>query len=46
MIHQFGNADLTVRIKSFGAELTSIRSNRENLEYLWQGDLKWWAGQS
>jgi len=46
MIHQISNADLTVRIKSLGAELTGIRSNREFLEYLWQGDPKWWAGQS
>ncbi len=46
MIHQIANADLIVRIKSVGAELTSIRSNREDLEYLWQGDPKWWTGQS
>ncbi len=46
MIHQIANADLTVRIKSLGAELTSIRSNHEDLEYLWQGDPKWWTGQS
>ena len=46
MIHQIANAELTVRVKAMGAELTSIRSNREDLEFLWQGDPKWWTGQS
>ena len=46
MIFQIANEDMTVRVKSIGAELTSIRSNREDLEYLWQGDPKWWTGQS
>jgi galactose mutarotase-like enzyme len=36
--------DLTVGAKSFGGQLTSIKKG--NLEYLWQGDPKWWHGQA
>jgi len=46
MIYQIKNGQMEVRIKSKGAELTSIHSSTENLEYLWQGDPVWWSGQS
>ncbi len=46
MIYKIMNDQLDIQVKSKGAELTSIRSNTENLEYLWQGDPKWWSGQS
>ena len=37
--------ELTVSIKSFGAELTSIKDN-SGKEFLWQGNPKVWAGQA
>lgn len=46
MLHELVNPDLRVLIKPLGAELTSIRSRRDDLEYLWQGDPAFWAGQS
>ena len=45
MIHEFANEKLSVAVKSFGAELTSLRT-RENFEYLWQGSEDSWKGQS
>ena len=38
------NHDLTVVVKSLGAQLTSVRKG--SLEYLWSGDTKWWHGQA
>lgn len=35
---------LTITVDSFGAQLTSIK--REGIEYLWQGDGRWWKGQA
>jgi galactose mutarotase-like enzyme len=36
---------LTVKTRSFGGELTSIRDG-SGTEYLWQGDPKYWKGQA
>lgn len=38
------NASLTVTIDPLGAELTSVR--KDQAEYLWQGDPRWWAGRA
>ena len=40
------NKKLTVVIKSFGAELSSIRDNETGREYIWQGDPSVWNGQA
>ncbi len=39
------NDYLTVKIKSYGAELTSI-IDKDGEERLWQADEKWWNGQA
>jgi galactose mutarotase-like enzyme len=40
------NNILVVESKTAGAELTSIRVKSDDTEYLWQGDPKYWGGQS
>ena len=45
MIHTIKNEFLTVQISSLGAELYSIRSS-DGVEYLWQGDKKYWGGRA
>ena len=40
------NEHLKLRIQQKGAELTSIISQKNNKEYLWQGDATYWSGQS
>lgn len=46
MIAKLENELLCITIKSKSAELSSIKSKTFNLEYLWQGDSAYWAGQS
>lgn len=36
------NSEIIVKLKSSGAELTSIKSKNTDVEYLWQGDSKIW----
>lgn len=45
MIYTIKNDFLTVSVSSYGAELTSVKTN-DGCEYLWQGDSKYWAGQA
>ncbi len=40
------NENLTVSVKSFGAELVSIKSNKNGREYLWQADPAFWKRHS
>lgn len=40
-INVITNGNLDVSVSSFGAQLQSIKQN--NIEYLWQGDSKWWS---
>ena len=40
------NNKLTVIIKSYGAELSSIRDNETGREYIWQGNPSVWNGQA
>lgn len=42
---QIKNQFLTVNIKELGAELQSIKDSN-GVEYLWQGDAKYWAGRA
>ena len=46
MIHTIENEELTVRIDTTGAELTSIKTKKDNREFLWQGDPAIWASQA
>lgn len=46
MIEKIENEYLTIEIKTFGAELTSVKSIKDKCEVLWQGDEKYWKGQS
>jgi galactose mutarotase-like enzyme len=40
------NKFLTCTINSIGAEITSLRSKPENIEYIWQADPDTWAGSA
>ena len=46
MTYTIQNEFLSAKISSLGAELTSLVSKSDNVEYIWQGDEKYWAGQS
>lgn len=46
MIHTIENNHLIVSIDTTGAELTSIKSKKDNNEFLWQGDPSIWASQA
>ncbi|ETA74385.1 aldose 1-epimerase family protein [Ligilactobacillus equi] len=43
MLVTLHNADLTVQISTHGAELTSIKGQNNQIEYLWQADAKYWG---
>ncbi len=40
------NEFLTIEVKKFGAELSSLKSKETGIEYLWQGNPDVWYGQS
>ena len=46
MIYEIKNDYLTVAISSIGAELMSIKTNKDSHEYLWQGDKAYWGGRA
>ena len=46
MIHTISNDKLIVSIDSFGAELSSIKKNGLDYEYLWQGSEDSWASRA
>lgn len=46
MIDSIKNGVLQIKVKRLGAELTSVKSINNDLEYLWQGDEHFWGGQS
>jgi len=41
MIEKIENEYLSIEIKTFGAELTSVKSIKDKCEVLWQGDEKY-----
>ncbi len=45
MIYTIENEFLTVKIDEVGAQLMSIKT-KDNHEYLWQGDKKYWTGRA
>ena len=46
MIKKIENDFLSVEINELGAELFSIKSNKTDNEYLWQGNPKFWKGRA
>ena len=45
MLHTISNEFLSVTVNSLGAEIFSILSS-DGVEYLWQGDKKYWGGRA
>lgn len=45
-IYCLKNEELSIRIDTFGAELTSIQANANHTEYLWNGDSTYWKRHS
>lgn len=41
-IYQLQNSDLSIKVKSFGAELCSVFSIKNNIEYIWQAEESLW----
>ncbi len=41
-VFQLQNNDLTIKVKSFGAELCSVFSSKNNIEYIWQARQELW----
>ncbi len=46
MNYNIKNKFIKAKIKSFGAELFSLKKCNEDFEYIWQGDSKYWARHS
>lgn len=46
MTHFIENSYLKVGVKEFGCEITSIISQKNGYEFLWQGDASIWSGQA
>ena len=46
MNYQIKNEFIKVQINTFGAELNSLQKINEDVEYIWQGDSKYWARHS
>lgn len=46
MNYEMKNEYIKAKIKSFGAELNSLQKIDEDLEYIWQGDSRYWARHS
>ena len=46
MNYEIKNEFIKAKIKSFGAELNSLQKIDEDLEYIWQGDAKYWNRHS
>lgn len=46
MIHSIENEFLTLAVKSFGCEITSLKSKETGYEFMWQGNADIWSGQA
>ena len=42
MISKIFNDDIAIEVNSAGAELMSLKTRKDGLEFLWQGDPKYW----
>lgn len=46
MIYSIENEHLKISVNTKGGELYSVFSKKTNVEYLWQGDPKYWSGRA
>lgn len=46
MVHYIENKYLTLGVKSFGCEITSLKSKESEYEFIWQGSPDIWSGQA
>ena len=46
MIYTVENDELLVSVDTLGAQLSSIYSKKTGIEYLWQGDERYWKGRA
>ncbi|MCG3670756.1 aldose 1-epimerase family protein [Aliarcobacter butzleri] len=46
MNYEIKNSFIKAQVKSFGAELNSLKKCDENFEYIWQANSKYWARHS
>lgn len=46
MIYSLENEYLKIDIEDKGAQLQSVKSKKSGVEYLWQGDEKYWTGRA
>ena len=46
MIYTAENKFFTLGVKEMGAELTSLKSKKTGIEYIWEGNTDIWYGQS
>lgn len=46
MTHSIENEHLKLSVKSFGCEITSIKSKNTEYEFMWQGNPQIWSGQA
>ena len=46
MVHYIENDKLTLGVKEFGCEITSIKSKATDYEFMWQGNPDIWGGQA
>ena len=46
MLYSLENDKLCVQVRSYGAELRSIKERADETEYLWDGNLQWWKYSS
>lgn len=46
MVHYIENEYLTLGVKSFGCEITSLISKETGYEFMWQGNPDIWSGQA
>ncbi len=40
------NDDVTVTVNEFASEIHSFKDNLNGIEYMWQGDAKYWSGRN
>ena len=46
MLYTLENNHLKIAVETFGGELQSVFSKKTGVEYLWQGDPKYWSGRA
>lgn len=43
LVYTLKNTHLVIKVNSFGAELSSVKSSQNNIEYIWQADKQVWG---